>query len=90
MEIYQWLLRQNGYNVSDEGYFVYCNGITDVEKFDAKLEFKITLIKYRGEDSWIEKTLEDIKKLLEKNNIPEENLDCDFCAYRNAVNDLIN
>jgi len=29
MEIYQWLLRQNGLKVSDTGYFVYCNGKTD-------------------------------------------------------------
>jgi ATP-dependent exoDNAse (exonuclease V) beta subunit len=26
MEIYQWLLRSNGFNVSNTGYFVYCNG----------------------------------------------------------------
>src|SRR6056297_1940583 len=25
MEVYQWLLRQNGYPVSNTGYFVYCN-----------------------------------------------------------------
>lgn len=34
MEIYQWLLRKNGYKVSDTGYFVYCNGKTDKEAFD--------------------------------------------------------
>src|SRR3989344_884637 len=28
MEIYQWLFRQNGYRVSNTGYFVYCNGQT--------------------------------------------------------------
>ncbi|SVC45005.1 uncharacterized protein METZ01_LOCUS297859, partial [marine metagenome] len=26
MEFYQWLLRQNGFQVSNRGYFVYCNG----------------------------------------------------------------
>ena len=44
MEVYQWLFRQNGYKVSDTGYFVYCNGNTDRQAFDAKLEFDITLI----------------------------------------------
>jgi hypothetical protein len=48
MEVYQWLLRRNGYKVSDTGYFVYCNGITDKKAFDAKLEFDITLIAYEG------------------------------------------
>ena len=37
MEIYQWLFRKNGFKVSDTGYFVYCNGNTDKEAFDAKL-----------------------------------------------------
>jgi len=27
MEVYQWLFRKNGFQVSDVGYFVYCNGI---------------------------------------------------------------
>ncbi|MFB6212901.1 MAG: PD-(D/E)XK nuclease family protein, partial [Candidatus Magasanikbacteria bacterium] len=39
IEIYQWLLRKNGLEVLDTGYFVYCNGKTDLEKFDGKLEF---------------------------------------------------
>ena len=26
MEFYQWLLRKNGFKVSNDGYFVYCNG----------------------------------------------------------------
>ncbi|OGD79868.1 hypothetical protein A2368_03085, partial [Candidatus Collierbacteria bacterium RIFOXYB1_FULL_49_13] len=46
MEIYQWLFRQNGFAVSSTGYFVYCNGITDKEAFDGKLEFAIKLIPY--------------------------------------------
>ena len=85
MEVYQWLLRQNGYPVSDVGYFVYCNGITDVDKFDAKLEFKITLVKHIGDDSWIEDKLAEIKKVLDADEIPQAAPDCDFCAYREAV-----
>ena len=26
MEFYQWLLRKNGFEVDDQGWFVYCNG----------------------------------------------------------------
>jgi ATP-dependent exoDNAse (exonuclease V) beta subunit len=86
MEVYQWLLRQNGHPVSDTGYFVYCNGITDVEKFDAKLEFKITLISHQGDTSWIEPKLADIKRTLEAEETPPADPECDFCAYREAVN----
>ena len=51
MEIYQWLLRQNGYKVSDTGYFVYCNGRADRKAFDAKLDFDVTLISYKDRKS---------------------------------------
>ena len=85
MEIYQWLLRQNGYKVSDIGYFVYFNGKTDKEAFDAKLEFDITLIPYKGNDVWIEGTLLDIHKCLNGNKIPEASPDCDYCRYTENV-----
>ncbi len=81
MEIYQWLLRKNGYKVSDTGYFVYCNGITDKKAFDAKLEFDITIIPYKGDDSWIEKAITNAHKCLMANEIPESGDDCDYCAY---------
>src|SRR3989338_10840966 len=53
MEVYQWLLRKNGYKVSSTVYFVYCNGKTDRKAFDGKLEFDITLIPYTGNDDWV-------------------------------------
>lgn len=85
MEVYQWLLRQNGYKVSDTGYFVYCNGNADKKAFDAKLEFDITLIPYQGSDNWIEPKLKEIHKCLNDNKIPTANPDCDYCTYRRAA-----
>ncbi len=85
MEVYQWLLRQNGYKVSDTGYFVYCNGKTDKKAFDAKLEFDITLIPYKGNDNWVEKTIFDIHKCLNSSKIPKANPECDYCNYRKAI-----
>jgi len=85
MEIYQWLFRQNGYTVSDTGYFVYCNGKTDKAAFDAKLEFDITLIPYEGNTSWIEKTILDIYECLNAEIIPKAGSGCDYCHYVAAV-----
>lgn len=87
MEIYQWLLRQNGYKVSDTGYFVYCNGDTDKAAFDAKLEFAITIIPYKGDDSWIEGKIIELHKCLNSDTIPEANPDCDYCTYFKARED---
>ena len=88
MEIYQWLFRQNDFDVSSTGYFVYCNGKTDREAFDGKLEFDIDLIPYVGDDSWIPKTLIDIKKCLMLDKPPKPDAKCDYCAYRKASRDV--
>lgn len=89
MEIYQWLLRQNGYKVSNTGYFVYCNGRTDVEKFDGKLEFDLTLIAYNGNSEWVEGAINDAHACLESDDIPSASDKCDYCAYREAAGEVI-
>lgn len=88
MEMYQWLLRKLGHKVSSTGYFVYCNGKTDREAFDGKLDFDIDLIPYTGDDSWVEGTLFDIKKCLD-GKIPQSDPECDFCNYRKAFQDTV-
>lgn len=82
VEVYQWLLRNNGYKVSPVAYFVYCNGRKDKKAFDGKLEFDIQLIKYEGNDSWIEPKLMEIRKCLESNVIPPASPTCPYCRYR--------
>jgi len=90
MEIYQWLLRHNNHKVSDTGYFVYCNGKTDREAFDGKLEFDVKVIPYKGDDSWIEKILLGIKKCLMGDGIPASSSECDYCNYRRAALEVEN
>jgi CRISPR/Cas system-associated exonuclease Cas4 (RecB family) len=85
MEIYQWLLRQNGFKVSDTGYFVYVNGRTDKKAFDAKLEFDVQILSYSGRDNWIPKTILDAKNCLDSPAIPKASLNCAYCPYVEAV-----
>lgn len=85
MEVYQWLLRQNGFSVSDTGYFVYANADKDRKAFDAKLEFEVTLIPHTGNDSWVEETLVRIKACLDNERIPSAGDDCDYCRYRESA-----
>lgn len=89
MEVYQWLMRKNGFQVSDTGYFVYCNGLTDKEAFDAKLEFDIKVIPYTGDDSWVEKSILDLHQCLISDKIPESGEDCDYCKYILAVSNYL-
>ena len=90
MEIYQWLFRKNGFDVSKIGYFVYCNGDSDKEAFDGKLEFNIKLIPYEGDDSWVEQTILNAIECLNSNTIPESGEDCDYCKYRQAAQEVEN
>jgi len=85
MEIYQWLLRMNGLKVSSTGYFVYANGRTDAKAFDGKLEFDVTLIAYKGDDSWVEGTIAEAHQCLNRKTLPPSNPDCDFCHYRHTA-----
>lgn len=89
MEIYQWLFRQNGFKVSPIGYFVYCNGKTDKEAFDKKLEFEITLHPYQGDDSWVEEKIHEAIECLKSDTLPDSGGDCDYCQYLEAVNSKI-
>lgn len=84
MEIYQWLFRENGFTVSPTGYFVYCNGDTDKEAFDGKLEFDIKLLPYTGDDRWVYKTVTESISCLNSDNIPDSGVDCSNCQYIKA------
>ncbi len=88
MEIYQWLLRKNGFKVSNTGYFVYCNGKKDKEAFDGKLEFDIDLIPYKGDDSWVEGHISKLKKLLNSEKIPPYTETCDYCKYQKGLDSI--
>jgi len=92
LEVYQWLLRQNGFAVSDTGYFVYTNARLDVDGFGDTLQFKTKLIPYTGSDAWVEPTLEKMKACLE-GDMPAVGTaamggECDFCAYARRRTEL--
>src|SRR3989338_10914007 len=81
MEIYQWLLRRNGFTVSDTGYFVYVNGKTDRTAFDGKLEFDVQIIPYTGSDAWVEGSITAAHICLNRRTTPPPSATCLYCAY---------
>ena len=82
MEFYQWLFKMNGFPVSDIGYFVFANGLKTPEKFDGKLEFDLSILKYTGDDYWVEATLRDIRACLDSKDSPDPSEKCEYCKYR--------
>lgn len=89
MEFYQWLLRMNGFDVLPTGYFVYCNGITEKESFDQKLEFEIKIIPYEGNSDWVEAAVLDARECLSADTVPEAQAGCDYCTYTGLVTQAI-
>ncbi len=85
LEIYQWLLRQNGFKVSDMGYWVYANASKDRESFDGRLDFELTLVPYKGSTDWVDGALIDLKACLDSEVIPPMGESCDYCRYREAA-----
>lgn len=81
MSLYSWLFRQNGFKVSSTGYFVYCNGRTDRPTFNSVLEFKISVIPYLIDESWIEDTISAAHVCLNSTAAPPPSQDCDLCQY---------
>lgn len=88
LEVYQWLLRQNGFSVSDTGYFVYTNARMDAETFGDSLSFDTKLIPYTGSDDWVEITLAKMKQAMDSDDMPpvgkavmNPDQDCEYCAY---------
>ncbi len=85
MEFYQWLFRQNEFNVSSTGYFVYCNGDKSKDSFDDKLEFVTKIIPYSGNDEWVNDAIVAAHACLALDEIPHRTSTCDFCLYQAAV-----
>jgi len=88
IEIYQWLLRRNGFSVSDTGYFVYVNATKDRDRFSGRLEFKEEIIPYVGSDAWVEPAIIAAHRCLNNNSVrmlPESSPSCAHCKYIEAL-----
>jgi hypothetical protein len=84
IEFYQWLLRRNGLNVSNTAYWVYCTGDPTLPAFDQKIEFRVHLISYEGNDYWVEPTILKAYRCLKSGRIPASAKDCEYCKFIDA------
>ncbi|MCS6789126.1 MAG: PD-(D/E)XK nuclease family protein [Patescibacteria group bacterium] len=83
MEIYQWLFLKNNFNVSSTGYFVFArvNKANGFESDSPVLSFDLFIEKYDGDTSWVENVLFGMKEILELENPPDFNPNCNYCNY---------
>ncbi len=83
LEIYGYLLEKNGFKISEDSYIVFCNAEINHEEWNEKLNFKVQVINYKMDYSWVEPTLDKIKELLLQNTTPDfsDSEDCDMCRF---------
>ncbi|MBI5220606.1 MAG: PD-(D/E)XK nuclease family protein [Candidatus Liptonbacteria bacterium] len=101
LEVYQWLFRQNGFTVSETGYFVFARvskahgfsahadaGPAEGEAHErALLPFDIFVEPLTGNPSWVEGALADAHRVLDSDTPPAPGGDCEHCKYRRAANE---
>jgi len=81
LEVYQWLLRRNGFRVSSRAYWVYANGDASAERFDRVVRFRMTIIPYDGDDSWVEAQVILAKECLDSGSPPPPSPSCKWCQF---------
>jgi CRISPR/Cas system-associated exonuclease Cas4 (RecB family) len=83
MEVYQWLFSQNNFPISKTGYFVFArvNKVNGFKSAEPVLSFDLFIEGYEGDLSWIPNVLFGAKEILELENPPEHNPECEYCAY---------
>ena len=72
MDMYVWLMRRKGFDVSSTGYFVYVDAqhsgvdgmLKDENPEKALMSFNATILPYEADTSWVEPTLFEIKDFL--------------------------
>lgn len=85
MEIYQWLFRQAGFEVSATGYFLYVNASKQGGFYGAGLDgtmrFETTLIAYEGDTAWVDEVIAAAVQCFGADVLPASGSDCDACRY---------
>jgi hypothetical protein len=80
-EIYQYLVAQQGFVVSDRAWFVYANGIKDADGFEDVLRFNTVLVPHDGRREWVPQTFRNAVSMVEAAIEPPPGENCDFCQF---------
>ena len=83
-------MRRKGFSISSIGYFLYCDGdrFSEYDFLKSKhavMKFKMSLIPYEADTSWIEPILLEIKKCLRTPIPPKHAANCEYGTFLNAI-----
>jgi len=84
LDFYAYLLKLNDFKVHKIGYWLICNAADENQKtFNKNVNFKTSILSYELKTDYIEDTLIELEKCLEKNKPPISGNDCDNCRWFN-------
>ena len=104
MDMYVWIAREKGFNVSNTSYFVYVDaqhkdieGMLDGDNPSiAWMKFNASIIAYEADTSWVEPTLIEIKDfLIHQSSIPNHTpkgdnfTGCDLGRYTSEMTQVL-
>ena len=92
MDLYVWVMRRKGFDVSDIGYFLYCDGDRFTSNSflgseSATMQFKMSILPYSVRLEWIEPTLFAIQETLYSKTMPRHH---EYCEYGKFLEDVHN
>lgn len=80
MEVYQWLLLQNGNKVSNTGYFLFAQVNKSNGFAEGKLSFDLFLESQQGDSSWVDGALKEARKAYD-GALPTFKDECPYCQF---------
>ncbi len=81
MDVYQFLVRRQGFEVSNRGWFVYTNGDGRAGAFGDKLCFTTSMVPYDGNDAWVLDAFRRAVATVQQGAVPQPGAECKYCAY---------
>jgi PD-(D/E)XK nuclease superfamily len=81
MDVYQFLVRRQGFAVANRGWFVFANGDGRAAAFGDKLCFTTSMVPYDGNDAWVLDAFRRAIAVIGGVASPPPNERCEFCAY---------
>jgi PD-(D/E)XK nuclease superfamily len=81
MDVYQFLVRRQGFEVNDRGWFVYTNGDGRAAEFGEKLCFRTSMVPYDGNDAWVLDAFRRAVATVGQPAAPPPADKCVYCAY---------
>ena len=90
LEMYQWLFRKNGFEVSDTAYLVYYNGKKNEPMFNQVLKFDLHVAELECNADWVEDKVIEAVRQLSRDEIPTGKKYCNTCQYLKKRWDVYN